>query len=72
MNEIPIRKWTAFSEEIHTAGGPAADPAAIRAAVAAPIHNPYAGRYADTLGEPIEPSGALAAELAAARHAWAA
>jgi hypothetical protein len=71
MNEIPMRKWTTFSEEIHTAGGPAADPPPTGAAVAAVIRTLYAARSAETLGEPIEPIGALDAELAA-RHARAA
>jgi hypothetical protein len=73
MNEIPTRKWTTSSEEIHTEGGPAADAPLIKAAVAgARIHDSYAGRYAATLDEPIEPSGALAVELVVARHARAA
>jgi hypothetical protein len=65
MTDIDIRKWVTFTEEIGHEGGPAADPPLFKAAVGALVKNPYAGRYAETLDELIEPSAELAAELVA-------
>lgn len=62
---IEIRKWVTCVEEVRTDGGPVADPPLVKAAVGAVIANPYAGRYAETLEQLVEPSVALARELVA-------
>jgi hypothetical protein len=65
MTSLSVRTWATFSEEIHHDGGPPVEPPLVRAAVAAVIANPYAGRYAETLDELIDPSETLARELVA-------
>lgn len=63
MTIPPVRTWVTFCQEVHSDGGPAVEPPLVKAAVAAIIRNPYAGRYAETLDELIDPSLDLAREL---------
>ena len=63
MAAIAVRKWVTFAEEICHEGGEPAAPPLVKAAVAAVIANPYAGRFAESLDELVEPSGELAQEL---------
>src|SRR3712207_6390401 len=60
---LQVRKWVSVVEEINNDGGPDLDRPLRKAAVAAIIKNPYAGRWAESLDELLEPSGALAREL---------
>lgn len=59
---LSVRKWVTFVEEVHQDGRPADEPL-VKAAVAAVIANPYAGRWADSLDELVDPSADLAREL---------
>ncbi|HEY4279739.1 MAG TPA: amino acid synthesis family protein [Conexibacter sp.] len=65
MSSLTVRKWVTAVEEIHADGGPSVEEPLVKAAVGAVISNPYAGRYAETLDELIEPSIPLALELVA-------
>lgn len=58
-----VRKTALHREEIFHEGGPDADPPLLKVAAALVIANPYAGRYAETLDELIEPSAEWGRQL---------
>jgi hypothetical protein len=65
MSKLAVRTWVTNVQEVHLDGKPANGEPLVKAAVGAVIINPYAGRWADTLEELLEPSVALAEELVA-------
>lgn len=68
---LDIRKLVVHLEEVRAEGGRGDDAGPLRKAAAlAVMANPYAGRpWSGSLDELVEPSGALAAELAGAAMA---
>jgi hypothetical protein len=59
-----VRKWFTAVEEVLHEGGPAGQPLR-KVVTAAVVRNPCAGRYVPDLGELVELSGELGADLAA-------